>query len=182
VPHGDEVIPPLNAAVAVFVSAGLPVYATRCWHPHDHCSFREQGGPWPVHCVAGTEGARFADGLALPEDAVVVSKATTAAQDAYSGFDGTDLERRLRAGGVRRIFVGGLATDYCVLNTVRDARRLGFEVVLLEDAIRAVDLEPGDGRRAIDEMRRLGAQPGTTLIDGAASRILEAAPARMRLE
>ena len=90
--------------------------------------------------------------------AVVISKATTSEKDAYSGFDGTDLGDRLRAQNVRRVFVGGLATDYCVLNTVRDARRLGFEVVLLEDAIRAVDVQPGDGARAIEEMTRLGAE------------------------
>lgn len=158
VPQGDEVIGPLNAAIAAFSAAALPIYATRCWHPPDHCSFHAQGGPWPVHCVAGSEGAEFAPGLALPRDAVIVSKATTPEKDAYSGFDGTDLGDRLRAQNVRRVFVGGLATDYCVLNTVRDARRLGFEVVLLEDAIRAVDVQPGDGAKAIEEMTRLGAE------------------------
>lgn len=157
VPHGDEVVPVLNRWIERFTARGLPVVATRDWHPPDHCSFRERGGPWPVHCVAGTEGAAFAPGLRLPADALVISKATEPDREAYSGFEGTDLAARLRGLGVRRLFVGGLATDYCVLSTVRDARREGFDVVLLEDAVRAVDVQPGDGARALEEMRRLGA-------------------------
>ncbi len=166
VPHGDEVVPALNRTIDAFIAQGLPVYATRDWHPQRHCSFRAQGGPWPAHCIANTHGAEFAASLRLPPTAVVISKASTADQDAYSGFQGTDLEQRLRAAGIRRLFVGGLATDYCVLNSVRDALRLGFEVVLLTDAIRAVDVQPGDGQRAEREMARQGAQqlslPGPT--------------------
>ena len=158
VPHGDEVVPVLNRWIERFTARGLPVVATRDWHPPDHCSFRERGGPWPVHCVAGTEGAAFAPALRLPADALVISKATEPDREAYSGFEGTDLAERLRGLGVRRLFVGGLATDYCVLSTVRDARREGFDVVLLEDAVRAVDVQPGDGARALEEMRRLGAE------------------------
>jgi len=159
VPHGDEVVPALNRAIGAFEAQGLPVYATRDWHPERHCSFRAQGGPWPPHCVAHTRGAEFAPALRLPPAATVISKATSADRDAYSGFEGTDLDRRLRAAGVRRLFVGGLATDYCVLNTVRDALQLGYEVQLLTDAIRAVDVQPGDGQRAEAEMTSLGAQP-----------------------
>jgi len=158
VPDGDAVIGPLNHCIEQFARAGLPVYATRDWHPPRHCSFREQGGPWPPHCIAGTPGAAFAADLRLPRDAVVVSKATAAERDAYSGFEGTELAARLREAGVRRLFVGGLATDYCVLNTVRDALEEGFAVLLLGDAIRAVDVQPGDGERAIAEMQSLGAR------------------------
>ena len=157
-PGGDRVVPVLNRYIEAFRARGLPVYVTRDWHTPDHCSFREQGGPWPPHCVADTEGAQFAPELALPEDAEVISKATTADKDAYSGFEGTDLEQRLRARGVKRLFVGGLATDYCVLNTVKDGLAHGFEVYLLDDAIRPVDVQAGDGEKAEEEMRRLGAR------------------------
>jgi len=159
VPQGHAVIPPLNGYIARFAAAALPVYATRDWHPPDHCSFRAQGGVWPAHCVAGSPGARFADALALPHGAVVVSKAERPETDAYSGFDGTGLAQRLRAEGVVRVFIGGLAADYCVLHTVLDALQLGFTVYLLEDAVRAVDLEPGDGERALARMYLAGARP-----------------------
>jgi len=138
---------------------GLPVFATRDWHPSSHCSFRTQGGPWPPHCVAGTQGAEFASDLDFPPNVVVISKGDAADRDAYSGFQETSLHQRLRAAGVKRVFVGGLATDYCVLATVRDARNLGYAVSLLMDAIKAVDVHPGDGQRAQDEMLRLGAEP-----------------------
>lgn len=155
---GDEVVPVLNRYIDAFVARGLPVYATRDWHPEGHCSFHAQGGPWPVHCVAGTHGAAFAAALALPPDTTVISKAAARDQEAYSSFQGTDLDRRLRAAGIRRVFIGGLTTDYCVLNSVRDARRLGYDVFVLADAIRAVDVQPGDGLRAEEEMIGLGAR------------------------
>jgi nicotinamidase/pyrazinamidase len=154
---GDEILPALNRCLGHFHRLGLPVFATRDWHPPDHCSFAPQGGPWPVHCVAGTPGAEFAPGLRLPPDTGVIDKATRPEREAYSTLEGTDLGRRLRTAGVGRLFIGGLATDYCVLNTVRDAVRIGFAVVVLSDAIRAVDVEPGDGARAIAEMQQLGA-------------------------
>lgn len=155
---GDEVVPVLNRYIGVFVARGLPVYATRDWHPERHCSFHEQGGPWPVHCVQGTPGAEFAKTLHLPPDTTLISKATRRDEEAYSSFHGTDLDSRLRAAGVRRLFIGGLTTDYCVLNSVKDARRLGYEVFVLADAIRAVDVQPGDGRRAEEEIARVGAR------------------------
>jgi len=158
VPEGDAVVPVMNRYLAAFAAHALPVFATRDWHPTKHCSFKAQGGIWPPHCVAATRGAEFAPGLVLPPDAVVVSKAATPEADAYSGFGGTDLAPRLRAMRVARLYIGGLATDYCVLNTVRDALTEGFAVLLLADAIRAVDVHPGDGARALDEMRRLGAR------------------------
>ena len=157
VPHGDEVVPALNRYVAVFRGLTLPVVATRDWHPPDHCSFQARGGPWPPHCVVGSEGARFAPLLDLPCEGRIVSKATTRDRDAYSGFEGTDLDEWLKRAGVSRVFVGGLATDYCVLNTVRDALRLGYATFLLADAVLAVDVQAGDGERAIAEMRRVGA-------------------------
>lgn len=158
VPRGDEAVPVLNRYLKFFTSRNLPVYATRDWHPEQHCSFKAQGGSWPPHCVQGTRGAEFAAALQLPPSAVIISKATTVEQDAYSGFQGTDLDERLRAASIRRLFVGGLATDYCVLNTTRDALRLGYRVFVLADAIRAVDVQPGDGSRAKQEMLNLGAQ------------------------
>ena len=159
VPQGDAVVPALNRYLAAFAARTLPVFATRDWHPPDHCSFRAQGGIWPPHCIAATRGSEFAAGLALPLNALIISKAATRAADAYSGFGGTDLAARLHAGGAARLFIGGLATDYCVLNTVKDALAAGFAVLLLADAIRAVDVAPGDGARAQKEMQKLGARP-----------------------
>ena len=164
VAHGDRVVPVVNECVGLFVARQLPLFATRDWHPPDHCSFAAQGGPWPPHCIAGSAGAAFADGFRLPAEAAVVSKATGAQRDAYSGFEGTDLSSKLRDAGVGRLFVGGLATDYCVLQTVLDARRLGFEVFVLRDAIAAVDAQPGDGERAIERMQQAGAR----FVDGVA--------------
>ena len=164
---GDEVVPVLNRYIGAFQAQGLPVYATRDWHPLRHCSFHAQGGPWPVHCVAGTHGADFAATLTLPPDTTVISKATLQDREAYSSFQGTDLGSRLRAAGIRRLFIGGLTTDYCVLNSVKDARRLGYDVLVLADAIRAVDVQPGDGQRAEEEMASVGARRIT--LDGLAA-------------
>jgi nicotinamidase/pyrazinamidase len=154
---GDQLVPHLNRYMAMFVSHGLLVIATRDMHPPDHCSFREFGGEWPRHCVLGTRGCEFAPGLQLPRESWTVSKATHPQQEAYSGFDGTGLAERLREAGVRRVWVGGLATDYCVQATVLDARRHGFDVILLTDAVRAVDLARGDEDRAIQRMLDAGA-------------------------
>ena len=158
VPRGDEVVPVLNRYLQIFAAHKLPIYATRDWHPVLHCSVREQGGIWPPHCVADTHGAQFAAALQLPSSAVIISKAATVEHDAYSGFQDTDLDTRLYSANIRRLFIGGLATDYCVLNTVRDALGLGYKVLLLTDAIRAVDVQPGDGLLAEEEMVKLGAQ------------------------
>jgi nicotinamidase/pyrazinamidase len=153
------VVPVLNEYLSAFDARRLPIYATRDWHTGNHVSFKARGGPWPPHCIADTPGAAFAPALKLPAATRVVSKAATPDRDAYSGFEGTDLAERLRAQGVRRLFIGGLATDYCVLNTVKDALKEGFEVRLLTDAIRAVNVGPDDGRQAEAEMERLGARP-----------------------
>lgn len=158
VPRGDEVVPVLNEYLVAFERTRLPIFATRDWHPPNHCSFRAYGGPWPPHCVAGSQGAAFAPSLKLPASTTVITlKGTEPDRDAYSGFDRTDLDARLRDAGVRRLFIGGLATDYCVLHTVKDGLAHGYAVLLLQDAIRAVNVQPDDGRKAEDEMIRLGA-------------------------
>jgi len=157
VAHGDRVVPRINRCVQQFARHGLPIFATRDWHPPEHCSFHGQGGRWPPHCVVDSAGADFADGLHLPAGARIVSKATRPEEDAYSAFAGTDLEECLRSAGVVRLFIGGLATDYCVLQTVKDALAAGFAVTVLRDAIAAVDARPGDGDRAIAKMLQLGA-------------------------
>jgi len=156
---GHETVAPINHLIELFQARGLPVVASRDWHPGDHCSFAAQGGPWPPHCVAGTPGAEFTAELALPDDAIVVSKADTSAVDAYSAFAGTDLAAQLRARGVGRVTVCGLATDYCVLNTVTDALEEGFDAIVVPEAMRAVDVKPGDGTRALDRMVARGAVP-----------------------
>jgi nicotinamidase/pyrazinamidase len=162
-PAGDAIFPAVNRA-----SRRLPVVvASRDWHPPNHCSFREHGGPWPPHCVAGTPGAEFHPGLDRSRVQEIFSKATEPDREAYSAFqgtapDGTDLGRWLRERGVRRLYVAGLATDYCVRASVLDALGAGFEVVVLIDAIKAVDAQPGDGDRALAEMRAAGATTATS--------------------
>jgi len=158
VPQGDDVLPVLNQYIEHFQKNDLPIFATRDWHPPDHCSFKFQGGPWPPHCVQHTVGAEFADALALPPPTAIISKATTQEQDAYSGFQKTELVDLLKAQAVTRLFIGGLATDYCVLHTVKDALAAGFDVIVLRDAVRAVDVQPGDGDRALEQMTSLGAE------------------------
>jgi len=159
VPHGDAVIDPINRLIDLYAARGLPVFASRDWHPELHCSFAEQGGPWPPHCVAGSAGAAFSEALRLPEDVVIVSKAVSADIDAYSAFNGTGLGDDLRARGIRRVAVCGLATDYCVLNTVLDGLKEAFEVLIVAEAARAVDVEAGDGDRAMTRMLVEGAAP-----------------------
>ncbi|MBY4676829.1 bifunctional nicotinamidase/pyrazinamidase [Marinobacterium arenosum] len=159
VAEGDRVIPVLNHYIERFQAHDLPIFATRDWHPANHCSFQAQGGPWPPHCIQHSEGASWAPGLALPAAARIISKADSPAQDAYSGFQQTDLAHQLRQRGCKRLLIGGLATDYCVLNTVLDALKEGFEVLLLTDGIRAVNVQPDDGARAIERMQTAGARP-----------------------
>jgi nicotinamidase/pyrazinamidase len=166
VPEGDEVVPVLNRYIEVFRERGLPVYASRDWHPEETDHFESGGGPWPPHCVAGTGGADFHEDLALPRTATVVSKGMDPTDDGYSAFeaqtsDGAALEADLRRRGVRRLFIGGLATDYCVRASVLDAAAKGFRPVLLEDAIRGIDVTPGDVGRARNEMMAAGATTAT---------------------
>lgn len=156
VPDGAAVIPVLDGYGEKFDHCGLPVMATRDWHPPDHCSFKAQGGPWPPHCVAGTHGAELASTLALPRHSEIISKAKARDRDAYSAFEGTGLAHKLNRQHCQRLFIGGLATDYCVRATALGALAEGFEVVLLEDAIRALDVQAGDGARAIAEILARG--------------------------
>lgn len=154
---GEQVIPVINAAIQKFNALGNPVFLTRDWHPADHFSFVDQGGPWPVHCVAGSRGAEFSASLLLPEQFELISTGFLRESAGYSGFEETDLQVKLDRAGIRRLFVCGLATDYCVLNTVLDALKLGFTVFLLQDAVRAVNVKPGDGDHALSMMRQNGA-------------------------
>jgi nicotinamidase/pyrazinamidase len=159
---GDEVIPVLNRVIERFSAAGLPIFATRDWHPEKTSHFGTYGGLWPVHCVQGTRGAEFHANLELENDIVVVSKGMAPDEDSYSGFQardpsGASLAELLRRKAIERISVGGLATDYCVKHTVLDGLKEGFKVLLLTDAIRAVNLKPHDGELAIAEMVGAGA-------------------------
>lgn len=162
VPEGDQVVPVLNRYARRFAEAGAPIFASRDWHPEKTTHFQAYGGVWPPHCVQGTRGAEFHPDLALPDGTIVVSKGMDPNADAYSCFQADDpngmpFAAALGEKGAQRLFVGGLATDYCVKATVLDAAREGFQVVVLEDAIRAVNVNPGDGEKAIAEMEAAGA-------------------------
>lgn len=166
VPEGDRVVPVLNEYMARFAAAGLPVYASRDWHPPRTRHFKEFGGAWPPHCIQNTPGAEFHPELRLPANAVIITKGSDPEEDAYSAFqaktpDGQPFLERLRADGVTHLYIGGLATDYCVRASALDARRHGLAVTLLVDAIRGVDVNPGDSERAIEEMREAGVELGT---------------------
>ena len=162
VPGSGPVISSLNRRIEEAAAAGVPVFASRDWHPAVTPHFSPFGGPWPVHCVAGTTGAAFHPELRLPRDAVVVSKGQRPDSPGYSAFegqtgDGTPFAEALRKRGITHLYVGGLATDYCVRHSVLDALAAGLRVTVLGDAIAGVDLQPGDAQRAIDEMRARGA-------------------------
>lgn len=157
VPSGDEIVPVLNEYIEIFNKSSLQIFATRDWHPVNHISFKAYGGPWPPHCIKDTQGAKFHPDLRLPSNAIIVSKATTPKKEAYSGFQGTELRRTLKKLKIKRIFIGGLATDYCVKNTVLDAVKFGFVTFLLMDASKGVDIKPQDSKIAINEMLEAGA-------------------------
>lgn len=156
---GEEILPILEDYIRRFHRCGYPIILTRDWHPPDHCSFVSRGGVWPVHCVAGSRGSLPPTSFPTPDSAAIIYKATDRNQEAYSAFQNTSLDRLLQNLSVRRLFVGGLATDYCVLNTVKDARKEGYDVCLLMDGIKAANLRPGEGRCAEQEMISLGAVP-----------------------
>ncbi|HAK55625.1 MAG: isochorismatase family protein [Vicinamibacterales bacterium] len=163
VPRGDRVVAVLNRLVGSFDRRGALVLASRDWHPAETAHFRDAGGAWPPHCIAGSDGAAFHDDLNLPEGTVVVSKGIGPTEDGYSAFDGrTDaglpLLEALQQRQVIRLYVGGLATDYCVKHSVLDALGHGFEVTVLIDAIAAGDLSPGDGAAALEAMAAAGAR------------------------
>ena len=163
VPHGDRVVPVLNHYIAEASAHGLPIYASRDWHPARTTHFAAFGGEWPVHCVQHSRGACFRSDLRLPSSTVVVTKGERADHPGYSAFDGyaeggANLLSMLQAQHVTHLFVGGLATDYCVKQSVLDARAAGLEVTVLSDAIAGVDVHPGDSARAMAEMRDAGAR------------------------
>lgn len=160
--NGDAVVPVLNRWIASAVASRVPVYASRDWHPEGHMSFKERGGPWPPHCLQDSEGARFHPDLALPDSVVKVTKGVRFDQDQNSAFDQTGLAVQLREQGIKRVWVGGLAEDVCVLATALDGLKEGFEVVLINDATRPITAQGGEQARA--EMREAGVQ-----IEGAAS-------------
>ena len=157
VARGDEVVAPLNELIEEFLERGEPVFKSRDWHPEKTKHFTAYGGTWPVHCVQNTKGAEFHPALIDDMHIRVVSKGM-GDEDCYSAFDGTDLALQLRRLGVEEVWIGGLATDYCVKNTVLDALKEGFDVKALENAMRAVELKPGDGEAALTEMREAGAE------------------------
>lgn len=167
VPDGDKVVEPLNRVASCFASAGLVVVASRDWHPEVTRHFREFGGVWPTHCVQGSPGAAFHPTLRLPDATVVVSKGINTDADSYSAFDGRaengmSLGDILSARNIRRLYVGGLATDYCVRSSVLDALRAGYEVTVLADAVAGVDVKQGDSEKALEEMRLAGASFAAT--------------------
>ncbi len=163
VPQGDLVIPPLNRFAERVKAEGGVVCASRDWHPARSRHFKAFGGAWPIHCVADTPGARFHPDLRLPHDTLVISTGQEEAEDGYSAFEGiTDagqpLVAALRNRGVEHLYVGGLATDYCVKHSVLDGLKAGFRVTVLIDAVAGVELQPGDSARALKEMEEAGAE------------------------
>ena len=158
VAHGDEVVAPLNKLIKEFLDRGEPVYKTRDWHPPKAAHFSDYGGTWPVHCVQNTHGAEFHPELLDDPRIDVISKGIDESADGYSGFDGTQLAKSLRDEGIDEVWVGGLATDYCVKETVIDARKQGFKVKALADMMRPVNMNPDDGAKALDEMSAAGAE------------------------
>ncbi len=162
VARGDEVVKPLNNMIRLFDDEDCPVIFTRDWHPRNHCSFKEFGGIWPPHCVQHTRGAEFHPALRVPKEAMIINKATNPKIDAYSGFQGTELAEILMERGAAEGFVGGLATDYCVKNTVTDALKNNFITHVLTDCIRGVNVRPTDSTAALREMVSGGAKKITS--------------------
>ncbi len=166
VPEGDRIADILNGYIERFTEEGLPIFASRDWHPPQTSHFKEYGGIWPPHCVMGTRGAEFHPALRLPADAIILTKGDSPDEDAYSVFhahtdDGKGFKEVLEEMNIEHLYVGGLATDYCVRATVLDALREGLRATLLLDAIKGVDVEEGDSVRAIEEMRQNGADTMT---------------------
>lgn len=163
VPYGDKIVPVINKYIDIFAKKELPVFATRDWHPKKTMHFKKFGGYWPVHCVRGTKGAEFHPKLKLPKEAILLYKGMDPKKDSYSAFQAEDKSgmsfvNLLRISGIREIYIGGLATDYCVRFSTRDAIGKGFKVRLLMDAIKGVNVKPRDSEDAIYEMVKSGAK------------------------
>lgn len=159
--EGELIIPVINDYIRVFTAVNAKVVAVRDWHPQNHISFHSQGGPWPSHCVQGTDGAAFDTRLQLPKDALFVFKASDANREEYSVLDGTGLIKILESQGIKRLFIGGLATDYCIVNSVLEARKNSYDVFVLTDAVRGIEATPGDVDRAFLKMQLSGAKQVT---------------------
>lgn len=157
----DVLLPIINAYIQHFINASCHVFASRDYHPANHISFNDQGGPWPPHCVAGSSGAEFHKDLRLPENIEIISKATTQSKEVYSALEETPLLNLLQKRDIKRVFICGLATDYCVLASACDLLKERFDVVILIDGIKGVDVKPGDGERALEKMKDLGASETT---------------------
>lgn len=159
VPGGDKIVPALNRYIKIFSKDKLPIFASRDWHPKKTRHFKKFGGIWPVHCVQSSKGADFHPKLKVPKEAIILSKGMGPEKDNYSAFQAEDMHGQpflnlLKILGIEELYVGGLATDYCVKSSVLDALRNGFKVKLLMDAIKGVDLKPDDSKKAIREMQR----------------------------
>lgn len=161
VPGAETIIANVNMYIRIFREAGQPIFASRDYHPANHLSFQVNGGPWPIHCVAGTKGAEFHPDLQLPETAVIISTGTSADREGYSALEATPLDGQLKQNGIARVFVCGLATDYCVFASAKDLLQAGYRVVVLTDGIKAVDVQPGDGARAVQSLMKMGATSAT---------------------
>lgn len=166
VPAGEKVVPVLNKYARIFSRRKHPVFATRDWHPVRTVHFKDFGGKWPAHCIQNTQGAAFHPGLKLPAGTILLYKGMDSQKDSYSAFQsederGVSFLKLLEAHGITELYVGGLATDYCVRSSVLEALKRGFKVRVLVDAIRGVDLKPGDSERALKEMKAKGAKTVT---------------------
>ena len=180
VPRGDQVVPVLNRYIELFWKRGSPIFASRDWHPPNSRHFEASGGKWPVHCVQGTLGAHFHPELILPLGTIVISKGMSIWDDGYSALqgvteNGTAFPMLLRHMNLDRLFVGGLATDYCIKESVLEALKEGFAVTVLADAIRGVERNRGDSDRAVADMVEAGADLAT--LDSIGSSIEAETPA-----
>ena len=159
---GDKIVRPLNRVTEAFEKEDLPIVLTRDWHPRNHISFKSHGGKWPPHCVKNTAGAEFHPELYIPRGAVVISKATEPRKEAYSGFQGTNLASILRAKDVKEVLIGGLATDYCVLNTALDAVENGYRATVISDCVKGVNVKRTDSATAYRRMSSRGVKTITS--------------------
>lgn len=156
VEEGDSIIPLLNRWTRAALEIGIPILASRDWHPVNHVSFRDQGGLWPPHCLQDSRGARFHPDLELPEQVIKITKGVRLDKDQNSVFDQTGLERQMERDGIKRLWIGGLALDVCVLDSVIDALKTGFEAFLIREGTRPIT--PEGGKIAMEKMRAAGAR------------------------
>ena len=159
---GDKIVKPLNNVIKAFEKEKMPIIFTRDWHPKNHISFKAHGGIWPAHCVKNTPGAEFHAELYIPRGAIVVDKATEPKQEAYSGFQGTNLASELRTKGVKEVLIGGLATDYCVLHTALDAVGNGYRATVISDCVKGVNVKRTDSATAFRRMSSRGVKTITS--------------------